>query len=311
MADNRKHHLVAASYLAGFASPQKKSGRIWVMNRDFHLYPSTPLKALRNTDFYLIRNPDGSESLEVEREYLSGIEGLYASHTMPKILANQPLGEEEKAVLSLMAASMLARSPALRSSEEDFFKRLKEQMDALNSLPEEQKREMAGFALPIKEEDRIPGEEVQRIAADVPSWHSEGIPTMTSHMFPYINAMKCNVMVSTDPDNPFITSDSPCIMVNPVLEQEYGKGAMYASPGLGQKHVEVTLPLSPTHALMFGYLMKRDMQYVPLGKGQAPMLETINARTTRQAHNLVSNSEQQLKNIRERAQESLAEEQRK
>ncbi len=307
--DNRKHHVVASSYLAAFASPQTKDGRLFVMDQDLHIYPGSPAKILRRTDFYLVRNEDGTESLEVEREYLSGIENLYATHTKPKILKNEPLNDEDKAVLSLMAASMLARSPLLRSSEEDFFGRIKKTMDIMNALPQEQKEAMAKFSIPGKEEDRIPGDVMEKIAADVPSWHSEGIPDLTASMFPYIWEMKCNVIVSNDPANPFVTSDNPCAMVNPELERVYGRGAMYSSPGVGQKHIEITLPLSPTHALMFGYLMERDLQYVPFGANQPEMLQTVNGRTARMSHNLVSNTKEQLEEIKLKAQKTMEEEQ--
>lgn len=46
----------------------------------------------------------------------------------------------------------------------------------------------------------------------------------------------------------FITSDRPCVMFNPELG---GLPPFHSSPGLTQKGIEVTLPLTPKHLLMF------------------------------------------------------------
>lgn len=44
----------------------------------------------------------------------------------------------------------------------------------------------------------------------------------------------------------FITSDHPCVWFNP---EAYKWPPLYRHPGLGQKHIEVTLPLTPKYLL--------------------------------------------------------------
>ena len=53
--------------------------------------------------------------------------------------------------------------------------------------------------------------------------------------------MNLSIFSTNDPLG-FITSDDPCMMHNTTA---YRYHSMVRSPGLGQKHVQVLLPLSP------------------------------------------------------------------
>ena len=57
-------------------------------------------------------------------------------------------------------------------------------------------------------------------------------------------------VLTTDDDLGFVTSDRPCLWFNP---QAYKWPPIYRSPGLGQRHIEVTLPLTPQHLLLISH----------------------------------------------------------
>ena len=66
----------------------------------------------------------------------------------------------------------------------------------------------------------------------------------------------------------FITSDDPCTLFNPKLQGQHLMG-----PGLGQKEVELTLPLSPEIALCLSWSNFRG--YIEIGKRQIEELNRI------------------------------------
>lgn len=298
---NKRNHLVPKSYLRAWATPQTDKGKLWVMDRDLRIYPGTPNGTLHDADFYQVRT-EGGGTLSIENKYLSGIEGLYATLYRDKLSQLKPLEEEDKAVLALFVASMLARAPSLRDAQADFFKRITETMDAMNALLSEQKQAMAGLHVPANPEDVIPGDAVMRMAEDVPSLHSAGIPGLVSSIFGLIFEMKCGLIISADPENRFITADSPCVMVNPEMETRFGRDALIAQPGLAQEDIELSLPLSPRMAVLFGWKLEQDLQYVPFGPDKPELLQTINGRTSRYAKKLVASQKTQLEAIQTKAQ---------
>lgn len=61
--------------------------------------------------------------------------------------------------------------------------------------------------------------------------------------------MNMAILVTDDPIG-FITSDSPCGWYNP---KAHTMPPFYRSPGLAQTDIEVTLPLTPQHLLLFSH----------------------------------------------------------
>jgi len=64
----------------------------------------------------------------------------------------------------------------------------------------------------------------------------------------------------TDDDLGFITSDGPCVLFNPEM---YKWPPAYRNPGLGQEKIEVRLPLTPHHLLLFSHSNIRGYLSVP------------------------------------------------
>ena len=71
-------------------------------------------------------------------------------------------------------------------------------------------------------------------------------------MLPHITKilMKMNIaFLCANKEGSFITSDSPCFLFNSRLQWQ-----QFYVPGLGQKHVEVIMPLSPEISLCFSWV---------------------------------------------------------
>lgn len=66
---------------------------------------------------------------------------------------------------------------------------------------------------------------------------------------PMLFDMEMSIFVTQD-ELGFITSDSPCVWFNPKM---HTFPPFYRSPGLGQKDIEVTLPLTPHHMLFISH----------------------------------------------------------
>ena len=71
----------------------------------------------------------------------------------------------------------------------------------------------------------------------------QSLPYMTDVLGKMNLAFLC-----ADRHSSFIASDSPCVLFNPELQWQRLYG-----PGLGQKHVEVSMPLSPEISVLFSW----------------------------------------------------------
>lgn len=287
---NKKQHKVPRTYLEAFTGTD---GRLWVSDKKLHIYPEKPKNILTENDFYTVRFPGGGGTLEVETKYLGGIEAAYATIYKDKISQRQPLTANERAVMAIFVASMLERSPRRREALQDGFDQIRaktEQMRAaVAKMTPAQKKALAIMQAPMSEEDRknsIPADELLKAGEDVASFHSAGIPESVAAIAPIIFKMNWGFMVRPVGSEPFVTSDSPCTMDNPSLPVR----SIYG-PGLAQKDIEVTMTLSPDLAVLCGWKLENDGNYLSVGKGN---VEEINRRIVRRSETLVSNDKAML-----------------
>ena len=296
---NKLHHTAPKSYLAAFAEPATLKGALWVLNGpDLRLYRSSPEKILTDSDFYTVRLPSGRGTLDIEKKFLAKIEGFYADLYRKKISMFKQLDEEEKAHLVFFMASMLFRVPAHREMWRRFFDQIKEHVEQLESLPDEQKAKLASIPTLESGDKSVPADEFLKAAEDLGSFHSAGLPGFVYDVAPTIYRMRCGFMVSPSNSVQFLTSDNPCIMLNPELEKRYRPGTFGSSPGLAQYDVELTLPLSAEIAVLWGWQLNQDGRYVKVSED---MVRQINARTIRGSKKIISRSKEQLEELQRRA----------
>jgi hypothetical protein len=299
---HKGQHKVPRTYLEAFTNAD---GRFWVANDQLKIYPAKPHNVLTERDFYTVRFPSGGGTLLIETEFLGGIESAYAEIYRTKLKDQKALTEHEKGVMAIFVASMLERSPRRREAMQQFFDEVTSKTGAMqaavDAMTPEERAEFGKRQPPVSEESHknsIPASEFVRLGKDVPSLHSSEIPRMVAFTAPILFDMKWGFMPrESSTGDPFITSDSPAVLVNPSIPYD-----SFWGPGLGQKDVEITIPLSPDLALLIGWQIEYDLMYIPVA---TETVSELNRRLMRQSDTLISNDKTVLERQAERVKKFL------
>jgi Protein of unknown function (DUF4238) len=282
---HKGQHKVPRIYLEPFCDDD---GQVWVANDQLKLYPDRPHDVLTERDFYTVRFPSGGGSLFIEKEYLGGIEGAYATLYRDTLADRLPLSNTDKAVMAVFLASMIERSPRRRAGIEGIFERvdatLSEFQAAVENMTPEQRKRLSTSPLAVTEEERgrsVPAAEFLELGRDVASLHSSTIPQGVETIAPILYEMTWVFLQRPSGSDPFLTSDTPAVILNPSLPPNSFHG-----PGLAQDDIEVSLPLSPDLALMARRHLTEDCAYVTCPDD---VVLELNHRLMRHSRTLVSN----------------------
>lgn len=288
---NKDQHTIPKTYLQGFTDFQ---GILWVADENLKVFSRKPDQILTERDYYTIKFPSGGGTLAIETKYLNGIEGSYATIFKNTIAKKKQLNKEEKAKISVFIASMLERQSNSRDALKKFFNDAEEMIKHLRGLPDHVKKRASTFPIASGGGPTISADELLEMGKDVGSLHSSLIPDTVADIAPIIFDMRWVFMVRPQNADPFITSNNPCIMVNPVAENEIGRGRMGSLPGLIQNDVELTLPLSSDIAVMTGWQAKFDCVFTEIS---LELVNEINSRTRRQAKTILGSDKSMLERI--------------
>lgn len=292
---HKKQHKIPRTYLEAFTDSE---GLVWVADKNLKLYQQKPVNLLTEADYYTIRFGAGGGTLAVETKFLGGIEGSYSKLYREKIEKQLTVSKKDKATLSVFVASMMERQPMRRESLEKFFSDIERSAKHLRGLPDRVKKRMASLPIASGGGPSFSADELLEAGKDVGSLHSSLIPSSVVDIAPIIFDMKWAFMVKPKDSEPFITSDNPCVMMDPVGELKYGRGTFGAAPGLAKKNVELTLPLSSEVALLCGWKMTKDWNYLPVSEKE---VRGINARTLRHADSVIGPDKEMLRKMIKRA----------
>jgi hypothetical protein len=230
MVEKKKQHTIPKCYLKAWCDPRTPANQypyIWRISRDGSVRKKkSPEKSFISTDRYTIKLPSGERDLIIENT-LGGIENDFVNQLL-RIRRRQQLSLHDKARLCLFVAAMHTRTIAMGEHWREQNQRLHDIVVAL---------EQAHGAEPTTslQTKELVEKAHQHIIAS-------GIEVET----PLLLQMHMSVLV-TESELGFITSDNPCVWFNPNLHKI---PPFYRSPGLVQRDIEVTLPLSPTHLLL-------------------------------------------------------------
>jgi hypothetical protein len=125
-------------------------------------------------------------------------------------------------------------------------------------------------AVSIRSDDDRPGmslEDVKRLA-DEPIQHM--LPSLVRTEVPFLMSMNLTIFCQND-DLGFITSDRPCVWVDPVAAT---RPFPYNQPVLASPTIEITMPLSPHHSALLCW--PQMDAYVNLDAGD---VDRVNRRT--------------------------------
>lgn len=284
---NKFHHKVPNTYLTAFSDEE---GKIWYSDTDYKIHHGLPSNVLREKDYYTIRFKDGGGTLAVETKVLGGIETNYSQIYQSKIAKNKPLTSEERAQMAIFVASMMERVENRREAMRKFFSDLENMSDQMRKAYQQNPEPFKRIGTMHSREEGVPVDEMLEIGRDIGSLHSSVISDMITALAPIIYSMKWTFMVTNNKEG-FITSDDPCVIVNPVLEKKFPVGSFGSQPGLVQSDIELTLPLSPEVCLFTSWQTEHDNLYLPVANHS---VREVVKRTYRHARTIVANNERQI-----------------
>jgi hypothetical protein len=224
--EHGQQHKVPASYLRAWCDPATPDGYepyVHVTSKDGQQTKrKAPRKIFTETDAYTIKLPSGKRELSIERT-LGLIEDRFVRVRDEKIETRSALDDSDRADLCLFMAAMSLRTDSRR----DNVQRFANELHQITVMMEEERQLEPRTSKWTGDLERHAH---QYLIAD-------GLMTLPSLLY----EMRLVILETADPHG-FITSDDPCVWWNP---KAYQMPPFYRSPGLAQRHIEVTLPVGP------------------------------------------------------------------
>lgn len=233
MSKPKNQHIIPQCYLKQFVDPNTSPGQepyVWIFDRGNKKgKKKSPKNILSETDFYTLKIAGGEKDYSIEKS-LSQLESEYSSVFEKKIKCKIPLSDYDHIVLCAFVAAMLQRTLKQKENIEGFFDQLIKIADDL---------EKAHGAKPkTSSELRQEKEDAHKLSM------LQLIPKITQILLKMNLAFLC-----ASRQGSFITSDAPCFLFNEELQWQ-----RFYGPGLGQKHIEVRMPLSPEISVSFSWV---------------------------------------------------------
>lgn len=232
MSEPKNQHIIPRCYLKQFVDPNTPPGQepyVWIFDRGSKKGKKrAPKNILTETDFYTLKIKTGKKDYTIEKT-LSQIESEYSTVFEKKIKYKLPLDDRDHIFLCAFAAAMLQRTIKQKENMEGL-------LDQLITMAEEAEK-THGVNPKTSLELKQAKEDAHKLSI------VQMIPTITRILFQMNLAFLC-----TNRRNSFITSDAPCYLFNSRLQWQ-----RFYGPGLGQKYVEVKMPLSPDISVLFSW----------------------------------------------------------
>ncbi len=294
----KAHHYITESYQKGFTD---KNGHVWILTPEKKLYNTNPTNSFKEDHFYTIKLPTGGGSLVVEKT-LAQIEGGFIAVIRNKIQRKEALTEEDRLYIALFVAAMFTRTKVQRNH---FKQQLGNVIERMEDMEETMRKNPPKSPFPMERGSgpSVSLEELKEHMNDFDSDEALTTLTLLQDTAPPIAAMKWSILIPEEGAGSFLSSDNPLCMCSPEREAKYGRRAIGASAGLADGDVEITFPLTKTHALFASWDNPLPL-YVDITPS---MVEQMNIRTSRTASNLIASSKEQLEAILERVQNIIHE----
>jgi hypothetical protein len=218
-----KQHYVPQCYLREFADPTtlpNKEPFIWIFNKDGKNKRKDKIRnVLASNDLYTLKI-NGQKNYVIE-ETLANLERKYTAVFRDKIKNRLPLNEEEHIILCAFVSVILQRTLRHKDNLERFIDELIEHTEAIEKAHNLKPKK----SLELKKHREY--------------IHKIGVVQLLPDIAELLIQMKL-AFLCAEGGATFITSDDPCNLFNPDLQWQ-----RFYGPGLAQKNVQVTLPLSP------------------------------------------------------------------
>jgi hypothetical protein len=239
MSDPKNQHTIPKCYLKQFIDPKVPSNFgpcVWIFARKSKSGRRQNIRSvLTQTDIYTFK---GDYSIE---KSLAQLESEYAEIFEKKIKNKLPLTTHEHAVFCAFVAAMLQRTLKQKDHIED-------QMDNI-----------IGWAKQLETLHGAPPKSSLEWEAAKQDAHKLSLIEMVPEIANILTKMNLAFLCTKSRKVKFITSDSPAYLFNSRMQF-----MRWYSPGFGQKHVEVRMPLSPQISVCFSWVNNlRGYLYVP------------------------------------------------
>ncbi len=189
---------------------------------------------------YTVKLTDGSRNLIIENT-LSGIESAF-SQVVEKVIQHRlPITDHDRAILCVFASAMSARTQEQKENFTDFFAKIHRQVRSMEEA----------FGTGFEQSENL-----EKLRDNAQAWILEQI---LAYMPRILHEMALTFLVA-DEGQDFITSDEPCVWWNPKL---HTLPPVYRHPGLGQKDIEVRLPLTPSVLAVFSRHYPQGYHVIP------------------------------------------------
>ncbi len=221
MSNPKGQHYIPQCYLGEWVDPNTPIGYepyVWIFDKNGkNRKKKAPKNILKGKDLYTLNIGDYS----IEKT-LAKLEGGYAKIFRTKIKKKLPLSEYEHIILCAFVSTMLQRTLRYKDNLEKFYDELierAEMMEKHHNVEAKKSKELREFRK---------------------NTHKTGVVQLLPDITELLFKMSVAFLCVDDSSSKFITSDDPCNLFNPDLQWQ-----KFYGPGLAQKNVQVTLPLSP------------------------------------------------------------------
>jgi hypothetical protein len=258
MSEPKKQHFVPQCYLREFVDPHTPAGYepyVWAFSKDGKRKEKrAPKNLFYETDLYTL-NIQGEKLYAIERS-LSVLEGEYASVVRNKIKKHLPLSEEEHVTVCAFVAAMMQRTLRFKDNIESFHDQLIEKVAAIEQLHGLNPAKSA---------------ELRESKRDA---HKLGVLQLLPDLTELLFKMTMSFLCTDGRGSRFISSDDPVTLFNPDLQWQ-----RFYGPGLAQKNIQVTMPISPD--ITVGFTWSDIRGHVRLPKHR---VEDLNRMTRAHSH---------------------------
>lgn len=257
--EHKKQHTIPKCYLKAWCDPSYPKGQtpyIWIFSKDgLSSKRKSPDKSFIEKDFYTISDEKGNRNLSLEHG-LSELESNFISIRRKVIDKRKNISMDDKFILAAFTEAMKSRTKAFAIHQSMQWQKIIDKADQMKEWAKTASVEQKRIASRI-EKGTGPSfsyEEVKKIAKNpIKVLLAPSVNTVT----PLLMKMNLSVLEAEDGAN-FITSDNPCVWMDP---EAYKRHPVYRSPGLIYDSIEVILPVSPKHVLIFH--RKDADEYIP------------------------------------------------
>jgi hypothetical protein len=224
----RNQHYITEAYLKAWCDPETPNGAfVWVVSKtDRKIARRSPKSLFSEEDFYSMVDSQGNRSFDMEL-WLKQIEDDFILLRDKKLRLHQPLSEEDKKTIAMFVATMFTRT---KREKENQKKNWQDYLTYVETLP-------PGVREMVKKSPEYM--EVVDLNVEQPMpYHLHNFIRLT---VPRLSSLNCAIYeTKTKPG--FITSDNPCLWIDPAIFNPYTPLTFF---GIGSLTLNILFPISP------------------------------------------------------------------